>query len=65
MNTLIQSVCQISSIEIPDHKLKQAGESPEVPLEKLYNAVVDAWSFSKDFAQLKEVHMLSLAHVLT
>eukprot|EP00667_Euglena_gracilis_P003081 EG_transcript_3086 len=42
-------------------KLKQAGESPEVPLEKLYNAVVDAWSFSKDFAQLKEVVGLTMS----
>lgn len=42
-------------------KLKQAGEAPEPPLEKLYNAVVDAWIASKEVSQLKEVIGLTMS----
>jgi 26S proteasome regulatory subunit N2 len=41
-------------------KLRQAGETPEPKLEKMYNAVVDSWSASKDVGQLKEVIGLTI-----
>jgi len=42
-------------------RLKLAGEAPGAPLEKLYNAVLDAWSASKDYGRLKEVVGLTLS----